>query len=437
MKKYEVIINDVIERIKKGELKKGDKLPSIRKLSQQYACNKDTVVKSLNQLKRQHLLYAVEKSGYYVLTNAEQRTEQTDFDSAYSDYLQFPFGDFMTCMNEVLNIKNSYIFGYYPNQQGLSELVDSINGLLSEYSVYSSADRIAITSGTQQALYVLATINAEQNKNVILLEQPTYNRMNALVKSLALPYRTIDRTLEGIDLNQLESHFASGEIKYFYTIPRLHNPLGVSFKESEKEKIVELAARYDVYIVEDDYMADFDTNKSAPLHYYDIDDRVIYIKSFSSVIFPALRISVVALPEKLKAAFLKSKNLMDYDTNLIVQKALSLYIDNGMYNKHRQRLISLYAQKNIELKNILSRSIASNYTVFDTKTIFELKSRHKISTLKKALYPNYKIDFMEDAYIDSCPYQYVKIDVRNMNISDIEQNVTQLLALLQHYIAVL
>lgn len=81
--------------------------------------------------------------------------------------------------------------------------------------------------------------------------------MNDLVASLKLPYQTIERDFEGIDLARLEELFKTGDIKFFYSISRFSNPLGLSYSTSEKQKIVKLAECYDVYIIEDDYMGDF------------------------------------------------------------------------------------------------------------------------------------------------------------------------------------
>lgn len=161
-----------------------------------------------------------------------------------------------------------------------------------------------VTSGTQQALYILSQV-IFPNQKTILLEQPTYHRMIDLVQSLNLPYQTIKRHFNGIDLDELEELFKNGDIKFFYTISRFSNPLGLSYSNAEKQKIVNLAKRYDVYIIEDDYMGDFAKSTDLPLHYYDTSDHIIYLKSFSMTIFPALRLGTIILPRTLT----KSLNL--------------------------------------------------------------------------------------------------------------------------------
>ena len=113
--------------------------------------------------------------------------------------------------------------------------------------------------------------------------------------------------------------------------PRFHYPLGHSYSTKQKEAILQLADQYDVYLVEDDYLGDLDGSNAPSFHYLDQKDRVIYIKSFSTNLFSALRITSMILPQALLKPVLTYKTILDYDSNLIMQKALSLYIDNGMY----------------------------------------------------------------------------------------------------------
>ena len=77
-----------------------------------------------------------------------------------------------------------------------------------------------MTSGTQQALFILSSIDFPGQAQEILVEQPTYHRMNQLLLAQNLPYQTIDRRVDGIDLNELRNILKVVKIKFFYTIPR-------------------------------------------------------------------------------------------------------------------------------------------------------------------------------------------------------------------------
>ena len=91
-------------------------------------------------------------------------------------------------------------------------------------AVYASRDQLVLTSGTQQALYILSQIEFPNKKERILVEQPTYHRINDLLLAQKLPYETIERTPQGINLQELERIFQSGKIKFstlsrVFTIP--------------------------------------------------------------------------------------------------------------------------------------------------------------------------------------------------------------------------
>ncbi len=386
MNKYKTIINDILNGIEKGQYKRGQKLPSIRKLSEKYKCSKDTVQKSMLELKWQHAIYAVEKSGYYILEDKIFKEETLELNP--EDFQHLPYEDFRTCLNESLIGRENYLFNYYHQQQGLEDLIASTHHLLMNYDVYCKQDQLVITAGTQQALYILSKMDFGSAGNKILLEKPTYDRMQALVEKQNLPSETIDRGFSGLDLTELETIFQTGKIRFFYTIPRLHNPLGTSYSLEEKKEIIRLAQKYQVYIVEDDYLADFDLSRTVPFHYLDTENRVIYLKSFTTTLFPALRIGCVVLPPALVQTFLEEKSLIDYDTNLIMQKALSLYIDNGMFARNTQHLRNLYAQQTEEMKSLVESVILScPYQISREKLIIRLEPEQLTTSLKHSLIP--------------------------------------------------
>lgn len=384
--KYQIIIKDITEGIEQQRFKRGEKLPSIRSLSQQYQCSKDTVQKALLELKYQNKIYAVEKSGYYILEDTDFRAEQVAFDP--KDFQELPYEDFRICVNESLVGRENYLFNYYHQQAGLEELIQSVGQLLVHYDVYAKKEQIVITAGSQQALYILSQMDFPEERRYILLERPTYHRMQHLVEEQGLPYQTIERTMAGINLTELERLFASGTIRFFYTIPRLHYPLGTSYTMEEKKAIVDLAQRYGVYIVEDDYLADFDEDKQVPLHYLDTENRVIYIKSFTTTLFPALRIGSVVLPPHLVTHFLRHKSLIDYDTNLIMQKALSLYIDNGMFARNTKHLQQANRQKRAEMEQIMWQlPFQIPYQIAKEEIVFELTGQQLTPRIKHSQLP--------------------------------------------------
>lgn len=417
--KYQEIITTIIDQIENGKLQKGERIPSIRRLSQKFHCSKDTVQRALLELKFKNYIYAVEKSGYYVLEGKSKK--ETPLNLSLSDYNNMAYEDFTTCLTETLVNRENYLFNYYYQQEGLQELIDSLQNYLEKSAIYAKKEDILVTSGTQQALYILSQVTFPNHKKTILLEQPTYHRMNDLVSSLKSPYQTIERDFEGIDLTRLEELFKTGDIKFFYTISRFSNPLGLSYSTSEKQKIVELAERYDVYIIEDDYMGDFAKSTDLPLHYYDTSGHVIYLKSFSMTIFPALRLGTIILPPVLTKAFLDHKKMIDYDTNLIMQKALSLYLDSGLFEKNLNYLKQVFQKQSQKNDTILADfPRIQHFSSSLQGLVLELPENQHLGDLKFTD----KINYLEDNYLSLTEKRFIKLS-NNQDIFSILRMISE------------
>ena len=406
--KYQAVVSFLKKGIESGKFPTGSRLPSIRQLSQDFHCSKDTIQRALLELRHEQYLYAKPQSGYYVLEQGQHQ----DLEIEVTDEHASAYDDFRLCVNETLIGRENYLFNYYDNQEGLEELRQSVHQLLFDQALYCKPDQLVLTSGTQQALFILSQIDFPSQRAEILVEQPTYHRMNRLLVAQGLAYQTIERRIDGIDLEELEQQFKSGKIKFFYTIPRFHYPLGHSYSDQEKKAILDLANQYGVYIVEDDYLGDLDSRKGQTFHYLDTEDRVIYIKSFSTSLFPALRITALILPNDLKEAFVSYKNILDYDSNLIMQKALSLYIDSQLFEKNRLARLSLQENYQAQIKKVLEENTCPlpHYPLHDG-LLLDLRHYPKIASLKHS---SLKLDFFEKAYLDACPYQFAKVTLENL-----------------------
>ena len=353
MRKYDQLVLNVKEKIESGEYNAGMKIPSIRHLAAQYAVSKSTVIKALDTLEREHLLYSVERSGYFVVKTNQSAVQKgstsIDFASSAPDPIVFPYVDFQHCINQAIDLYQNDLF-IYGTTNGLPSLLPVISNRLTDYQVFASPEQIVMTSGIQLALSILSTIPFPNGKQTILVEQPGYHLFLQYLEKNQLPVRGIQRTDKGLDLQELERIFKEEDIRFFYTMPRFQNPLGTSLSKQEKIAIAALAEAYDVYIVEDDYLADleFDTKRD-PIYSYDQAGKVIYLKSFSKIIFPGLRTGAVVLPNELIGPFSEHKRLIDIDSSMLSQAALEIYLKSGMFERHRERMQATYRARSKQL----------------------------------------------------------------------------------------
>jgi DNA-binding transcriptional MocR family regulator len=348
VKKYHSVVSEIEKRMKEGQYRPGEKLPSVRSAAAFYGCSVSTILRAYGELERTHAIYSIPQSGYYMVEKTEEPgpaggSGTIDFASASPDLNVFPYLDFQHCLNKAIDHYKYNLFTY-GDAQGLDSLRRTLVSHLAEYQVFAKAERIILTSGIQQALEILARMPFPSGRTEILVEQPGYDIYLRYLEAEGLPVSGIGRSAAGINLRELEERFASGRFKLFYTMPRYHNPLGTSYSTAERQAIARLAGKYDVYVVEDDYMADLGAGRQFdPVYAYDQTSHVIYLKSFSKIIFPGLRLGAVVLPEPLLVTFRAYKGYTD--TSLLSQAALEVYIKNGMYEHHRHKIKAMYAKR--------------------------------------------------------------------------------------------
>ncbi|MFC0215645.1 PLP-dependent aminotransferase family protein [Paenibacillus chartarius] len=354
MRKYVHLMSELESQLEDGTIRGGGRLPSIRELSARYGCSKGTVIKAFAELEKRHLIYTVPQSGYYAVVKTPAAGQESgrsaiDFSAASPDPELFPYLDFQHCLNKAIDMYRNDLFTY-GTPQGLPSLLHILCKHLAGSQVFAKPEQMVVTTGAQQALHILATMPFPNAKRAVLLEQPSYHLMIQLLETHGVPAYGIVRTEQGIDLDMLEHRFRTDDVKMFYTIPRFHNPLGTSYPERTKKAIAELARRYDVYVVEDDYLADLETDtKADPIYAYD-SSHVVYLRSFSKLLFPGLRLGLAILPPALQGSFKLHKQLSDIDSSLLSQAALEIYMQNGMYERRRHKLAATYQQRMKRLK---------------------------------------------------------------------------------------
>ncbi len=433
--KYINIMEEIKQQLADGSLIAGSKLPSVRQLSEHFSCSKNTIIKAYAELEKEHFIYSVPKSGYYVVNDFQKvadEMEVIDFLAAGPDKNVMPYVEFQHCMNQAINQYKEELFTY-SDQQGLYPLRVQLVKYLQTLQVFTQPERLVVVSGSQQALNLLVSMPFPNGKNNILIEQPSYF---GIIESINLHQVTtfgIELTMDGIDFDRLEYIFRNNDIKFFYVIPRFHNPLGHSYTNSEKKKIVELAEKYDVYIVEDDFLGDLDTNaKSDPLFSFDPSGRVIYIKSFSKIFLPGLRIATVILPSLMINNFLRYKFTSDFNSSTLSQGALEIYLKSGMINSHLKKIKEVYQTKMHILQEAcelllpanthfskptsgfyLSISLPENVTA--KQVVHMLKEQHVyVDDASRMFLPEYKKDNLLRLSISQVNESQIKLGVERL-----------------------
>ena len=442
MMKHENISAHIRENIQSGTLSTNDKLPSLREIAEAFGVSIGTVQAAYSALERENFIYSVPKKGYFVLGSSdapEHQHQLIDFFSGSLDSRYMPIQDIQQCMHKAVNLYHSSMYNY-SNPQGMEPLLQVMQAHLAEYQVHTKPDNIVIVSGSQQALDILCRMPFPNGKERVLVEQPAYY---GFIKNLEInqtPRMGIARELNGLDLNELERMFRYDNIKFFYTVPRYHNPTGQSYSKKEMETIVELAEKYNVYIVEDDIAADFESStRRDPMHFYDIYNKVIYIKSFSKILMPGLRIAVVVLPPLLINSFVSFHQWTDTYCPTLSQGAISIYLSSGMFQQHRQSIRDIYMRRMAKLRAVAEelQDDGIQWSIPDSGFFACLKLRDGVpfEQIQPILYKN-NIRMMDTRlfFLDEFKNNnYYRVSVSKTNESEIETGIRKLVKILREF----
>jgi 2-aminoadipate transaminase len=270
----------------------------------------------------------------------------------------FPTQDFAAAVAEVL-ATDPRALQYGPP---LAELKSQIVELMARRGLTCREEEVLITTGAQQALNILAHLLLDPGGEV-LLEEMVYSGIQQAVAPLQPRILTVTTDLErGIDVEAIAEWLAAGhQPAFIYAIPDSHNPLGVSLGRADRDRLVALAARYGVPIVEDDPYGflSFDGPALPPLRSLN-GDWVFYVGSFSKIIAPALRLGWIVAPEELLHRLTVIKESGDLESSAFTQRAVSTYIRSGRLPAHIDRLRQEYCSRRDAMLVALAATFPEN-----------------------------------------------------------------------------
>lgn len=351
-RKYIRIYTHIKNLIIEGEIKEHEKLPPIRKLSEYIGVNNTTIVKVYELLEKEGYVYKIVGSGTFASEIKKYRAKDEkknkniiQFDNGNPSNEMFPVEDFKKAVNLALSKNEGAIFEY---DEGLGNegLRDRISKYLIKNGINAAKDDLQIISGAQQGIDIVCK-GIINYSDIVFVEEPTYNGAIEVFKSRGAKIISIPMLDDGIDIGILKLKLDKIKPKLMYVMPNFQNPTGISYSSYKKKKLLELAEEYDFYILEDDFISDFkfDSEDNRPLKSYDENNRVIYIKSFSKIFMPGLRIGVIDIPPELIKNILWAKYSSDISTPGLIQSSLLCYMEEFDWDKHIEKMDKIYDEK--------------------------------------------------------------------------------------------
>ncbi|HEX5180822.1 MAG TPA: PLP-dependent aminotransferase family protein [Gemmatimonadaceae bacterium] len=243
----------------------------------------------------------------------------------------------------------------------------SLREAIAEYlgaarAVRCDASQIMVTTGSQQGLLVAARVLLDARDRV-WVEDPAYP--GARQALLAAGARMIPVPVDDEGLDVARGARAAPTARAVYITPSHQHPLGVTMSATRRMTLLDWASRAGAWIIEDDYDSEyrFDSRPIASLHSMDTDARVIYVGTFSKVLFPALRLGYVVVPKDLIPAFSAMRDAFDVFSSTLYQAVVSDFIREGHFARHIRRMRMVYMERRQALVDALREEVGDGLEV--------------------------------------------------------------------------
>lgn len=373
---YQQIKTYLRQGILSGSLAAETRLPASRQMAQDLDVNRITVESAYAELEAEGLVFSRIGSGTYVLPVNDlppmpkdsagapwplwQQSMSLDpgtsirmapdemlaaaghphpisFASGNGDSRLFPAEEFRKVLQVVMR-RDGIAALDYGEPEGHIPLRVTIAHILASQGLQTRPENVLITAGSQQALSLVAQLLLEP-EDVILVESPTYSGALDLFRALGFRIVGVPIDRQGMQVEVLEKLLQQHHPKLIYTIPTFHNPTGTSLSSARRHQLIVLADRYNVPILEDDFVGDlrYEGRTQPALKALDPGGRVIYVSTFSKMLMPGLRVGFLVAEGPVYDGLVRFKHASDLATSSLVQRALQAYVTVGRYQAHLRR----------------------------------------------------------------------------------------------------
>jgi DNA-binding transcriptional MocR family regulator len=352
---YEQIYEDLKRAVDEGEIRPGERLPSIRDLAAQYGCNKLTVQRAFDRLAETGLAENLVGSGSFVAYPKAIPERSGDFSAARLSEDFFPYDEASRLLAEVLAAEKGRVFSAAPAK--------GEPGLLAALALRFAlpAESLLVTGGGLQALDLCRRLFAGRDgpgaggreEAGIIVEEPCFpSALSLFHPATVLPFGP-----EGPDPGDFGRALAAMKGKgprLFYAVPDIHNPTGLRYSEERKRAIADLARKEEAFIVEDDYLSELEPS-GIPRFVDLLPERTIWIKSLSKTTAPGIRIGAISAPPSLLPRLESLKAEVEPGPAAWLQLFAERVVSSGLLDAELERTTRVMRSRRAELLGLLSR----------------------------------------------------------------------------------
>ncbi len=389
---YRQLYESLRQAILQGRLRPGHRLPATRTLSVELGVSRNTVLLAFDTLLSEGYLKGKTGSGAYVSDDLPEKLlhaarpaakassmrrnrrtgskrgklmaayaapvgESRPFKHGMPALREFPFDVWSKLLTRQMR-RLPYTFFGYGEAAGYRPLREAIATYLrTARAVHCEFEQIIVINGSQQALDLTARVLLDPGDKV-WIEDPGYLGARKAFVGAGGAIVPVPIDQHGINVEkgkQLES-----QARLVHVTPSHQFPLGVTMSLSRRLQLLDWAAESNAWILEDDYDSEYrySGRPLSSLQGLDSNERVIYMGTFSKVLFPAMRLGYLVVPPDLIDMFVSAKSVADRHSALLEQAALADFIELGYFGRHLRRMRLLYQQRQQALLEAVNQQLA-------------------------------------------------------------------------------
>ena len=368
---YLEVANGLEKMIGEDVLRIGDKLPSVRVLSNEYGISLGTAFQAYYHLEGKGLIESRPKSGYYVRFSQKRfpalpTTEQPEIFShevSVKEMISSIYSDIAVHNKKVINfalavpdpallpiakINKSVVAALrhsadscvsYEQTQGSLELRKQVARLSFNWGGKIKPDEVIITNGCLEAINVCIKAVTKPG-DTVAVESPNYFGIFQSLDNQGLKVVEISSDLTtGLDLDCLQRMLKKYPVKAVIATPNFNNPLGSSMPDANKKKLVELVTEYKIPLIEDDIYGELYFGKKRPrtCKYYDREGWVMHCSSLSKSLAPGYRVGWT-IPGRYFEEVKQVKRMQNISSPTLTQAAMAHFLQNGRYEYHLKKI---------------------------------------------------------------------------------------------------
>ncbi len=368
----------IVSSIKSGQVLADEKLPSTRALAEQLQVNRHTIMRSYAELVAHGWVVNIERSHYRVSsplpidqslnlsaintptaqqfnwqvnrklveTNFIKSTAhfQYNFAGGRPDTRLFPFAEYRSHLNDALKRPNLKALNYGDNQGDPTLIRQGLKFLRRSRGLQNK--QLIITNGSQEALYIVAQLLLTANDKVAV-ESLGYPPAWQAFQAAGAQLIAVEQDQQGIKPAHLRDLARQSLIKCIYLTPLHQYPTTVTLSPSRRAEIYQIALQYQLFIIEDDYDHEFHykCQPLPPMAASDPANIVIYLSSFSKIMFPAARAGMLVVPRPLLKPLINLRTTINHKPPVLLQEALARWMESEGFDRHIRRCNKTYLQR--------------------------------------------------------------------------------------------